>query len=118
MNPAPEADIDRLVAQSQIAGKYSNVIDRESAYEILKARAEGGQVGEGESDGASANVGTEKPEAGGAAGAKAKPAKDEPGFVEKIASNSAVKSFFRSAGTVLGREITRSLFGTTRKRRR
>lgn len=118
MNPAPEADIDRLVAQSQIASKYSNVIDRESAYEVLKARAEGGQVGEGESDGASANVGTEKPKAGGAAGAKSKPAKEESGFVEKIASNSAVKSFFRSAGTVLGREITRSLFGTTRKRRR
>ena len=38
--------------------------------------------------------------------------KDEGGFFEK----PAVKSFIRSAGTVLGREITRSLFGTKRRR--
>ena len=118
MEPAPEAEIDRIIASSQIADQYSTVVDRESAYEILKARAEGGQVGQGESDGSPATVGTEQPGAGAAPAAKAKPAKEEPGFVEKIAGNSAVKSFFRSAGTVLGREITRSLFGTTRKRRR
>ena len=118
MEPAPEAEIDRIIASSQIADQYSTVVDRESAYEILKARAEGGQVGHGESDGSPAAVGTEQPGAGAAPAAKAKPAKEEPGLVEEIAGNSAVKSFFRSAGTVLGREITRSLFGTTRKRRR
>jgi hypothetical protein len=30
--------------------------------------------------------------------------------------NPAVKSFLRSAGTVLGREISRSLFGTRKRR--
>jgi DNA double-strand break repair helicase HerA and related ATPase len=37
--------------------------------------------------------------------------------VEQIAGNSAVKSMLRSVGTQIGREITRSLFGTARRRR-
>jgi hypothetical protein len=38
-------------------------------------------------------------------------------MVEEVVRSSAFKSFLRSAGTVLGREITRSLFGTARRRR-
>ncbi|WP_392543357.1 helicase HerA-like domain-containing protein [Oryzobacter telluris] len=40
----------------------------------------------------------------------------EPGMVESVVKSSAFKSMLRSAGTVLGREITRSIFGTTRRR--
>ena len=40
----------------------------------------------------------------------------EPSVVESVVKSSAFKSALRSAGTVLGREITRSLFGTSRKR--
>jgi hypothetical protein len=32
-----------------------------------------------------------------------------------VFDNPAVKSFLRSAGTVLGREVTRSLFGTRKR---
>ncbi|MGD9621421.1 MAG: helicase HerA-like domain-containing protein [Mycolicibacterium sp.] len=42
----------------------------------------------------------------------------EPGFLDKMMDNPAVKSAMRSAGTVIGREITRSIFGTGRRRRR
>jgi hypothetical protein len=35
-----------------------------------------------------------------------------------VVHSSAFKSFLRSAGTVLGREITRSVLGTATKRRR
>ena len=38
---------------------------------------------------------------------------DGGGFLD----NPAVRSMMRSAGTVLGREITRTLFGTARRRR-
>jgi DNA double-strand break repair helicase HerA and related ATPase len=41
---------------------------------------------------------------------------DEPGIFEKALGNSAVKSFLRSTAGALGREITRGLFGTRRKR--
>jgi hypothetical protein len=37
--------------------------------------------------------------------------------VAEVVQSSAFKSFLRSAGTVLGREITRSIFGTARRRR-
>ena len=36
-------------------------------------------------------------------------------MVEQVVKSSAFKSFLRSAGTVLGREITRSVLGTARK---
>ena len=37
-------------------------------------------------------------------------------MVESVVKSSAFRSALRSAGTVLGREITRSIFGTSRKR--
>ncbi|MGB3481963.1 MAG: helicase HerA-like domain-containing protein [Mycobacterium sp.] len=42
----------------------------------------------------------------------------EPGMLEKVMDSPAFKSAMRSAGTVIGREITRSIFGTGRRRRR
>ena len=39
----------------------------------------------------------------------------QPSMVEAVVKSSAFKSALRSAGTVLGREITRSIFGTSRK---
>ncbi len=38
--------------------------------------------------------------------------KAEPGMLEQMMDNPAFKSAMRSAGTVIGREITRSIFGT------
>ena len=42
--------------------------------------------------------------------------KPEPGALEKMMDNPAFKSAMRSAGTVIGREISRSIFGTGRRR--
>ncbi|MET0901083.1 MAG: helicase HerA-like domain-containing protein, partial [Mycobacterium sp.] len=42
----------------------------------------------------------------------------EPGLLDKMMENPAFTSAMRSAGTVIGREITRSIFGTGRRRRR
>ncbi len=38
--------------------------------------------------------------------------------VSEVVHSAAFTSFLRSAGTVLGRELTRRLFGTARRRRR
>ena len=43
--------------------------------------------------------------------------KAEPSVLEQMMDNPAFKSAMRSAGTVIGREITRSIFGTGRRRR-
>jgi hypothetical protein len=41
----------------------------------------------------------------------------EGGIVHEVLQSSAFKSFLRSAATAAGREITRSIFGTARRRR-
>ena len=41
----------------------------------------------------------------------------EPGMVQEVLESSAFKSFLRSAATVAGREITRSILGTGTRRR-
>ncbi|MDT5154921.1 MAG: double-strand break repair helicase HerA and related ATPase, partial [Mycobacterium sp.] len=46
------------------------------------------------------------------------PEPEGPGVVEEVLKSSAFKSFIRSAATVAGREITRSVFGTSTRRRR
>jgi DNA helicase HerA-like ATPase len=41
----------------------------------------------------------------------------QPTVIEQVAESGVFKSMLRSAGTVIGREITRSIFGTSRRRR-
>ena len=109
MDPSPQATVDAVIAASAIAPKYAAVLDRESAYELLTKRLEA----------------QTPPAAPAATPAAAAPAanpskreaapKAEPSIITQVTSNAAFKSLVRSAGTVLGREITRSLFGTRRR---
>ncbi|MCG7311274.1 helicase HerA-like domain-containing protein [Brachybacterium sp. ACRRE] len=129
MEPAPKEELEKIVAASPLA-PYTEVVDRESAYEILGRRdeqaAQAGAQGAGADgqdastapapttptgQGASAETSPKAGKHDGTQDGKKGGAKDE-GFM----GNPAVKSFIRSAGTVLGREITRSLFGTRRRR--
>ena len=43
--------------------------------------------------------------------------REERGAVQEVLASPAVRGFLRSAGTALGREITRGIFGTARRRR-
>ena len=43
-------------------------------------------------------------------------AREDKGVVEQVVGSTAFRSMLRSAGTVIGREISRSLFGTRRRR--
>jgi hypothetical protein len=107
MAPSDEATVRGVVAASSLSTKYAEVADRESAYEKLQARLE------------QAPTAAEEP----APQRQAEPAapkpraSKEPGVVEQVMRSSAFKSALRSAGTVIGREITRSIFGTARRRR-
>ncbi|MGZ3148020.1 helicase HerA-like domain-containing protein [Lentzea chajnantorensis] len=98
-------DAIRQEAQaSDLHGKYAETVDRESAYEQLMAKV--------------APPHQERaPEAPPPPPPPQRREEEEPGLVEKVLGNSAVKSFLRSAGSALAREITRGVFGTSRKRR-
>ncbi len=90
---------------SPLQAQYGQTIDRESAYEILnKTLAPPEQPA---------------PAPGAPAEVPPMPAPAQPqgpGMFEKMVESPAFKSAMRSAGTVLGREITRSIFGTGRRR--
>ncbi len=105
MAPSPEALLDRTIAASPLGAKYAAAADRESAYEKLAARV----------------LATAPPVAMPPTSPAPTPArrtataKEDPGLVEQVVKSSAFRSAMRSAGTVIGREITRSIFGTRRR---
>ena len=90
MDILTDAEIDGIVSKSKLAAKYSQVIDSQSAYEMLTAKLQ------------EAAAKTTQEET-----ATKKGAKEEPSTLEKIADNSIVKSMVRTAGNT----IVRSLLG-------
>ncbi|SED31763.1 hypothetical protein SAMN05216532_4178 [Streptomyces sp. 2231.1] len=96
MGPVDPAELDRAVRDSSLYGRYAQAVDRESAFERLRARP----------------APAEAP-----ASAPATAPKEEPSLVEQVVGSGMFKSLARSVGTQIGREITRSLFGTARRRR-
>jgi DNA helicase HerA-like ATPase len=102
LDPAQQTAI---VNGSVLQAKYGTPVDRESAYEKLAARV-APEPDEQE------QPREEKHGRGGAAAAGAG------GAVAGILASSAFRSFARSAASAAGREITRSLFGTAKRRRR
>ncbi|HMW96637.1 MAG TPA: DUF853 family protein, partial [Flavobacteriales bacterium] len=97
-------EIQGLVATSAIAKKYNEVIDRESAFEILEKRMKG-------EDGNDADEPQEEK--------RPKPGKEEKSTLEKLSENTMV----RQVGRTVANTLTRSLLGvlglrtTTRRRR-
>jgi DNA helicase HerA-like ATPase len=110
LDPAVQA---QAVQSSPLQPKYGVAIDRESAYEKLAAKLAPPPA----TDDPQPSTGPEpEPERherhGGNAGAVA-----AGGVIGAVLGSSAFKSFTRSAASALGREITRGMFGTARKRR-
>ena len=104
MAPSPPDVVARVIDGSPLTPKYATAIDRESAYEKLAARLAAAPAPEAAPAPAPAP--------------KAPPARrPEPSAMEKILANPTLKSFARSAGTALAREISRSIFGTARRSR-
>ncbi|WP_433599165.1 helicase HerA-like domain-containing protein [Nocardia sp. CA-135953] len=99
MDTIGEDQIKSRALSSALAAKYGQTIDRESAYEVMAAKATAAQ---------------QKPETAPAPG-RSKAAPEEESAAERIMKNPAVKSFLRSAATAAGREISRSIFGTRKR---
>ncbi|MVU76023.1 DUF853 family protein [Nocardia sp. ET3-3] len=87
--------------QSTLYGKYGATIDADSAYEILTEKL--------------AAAAQAQEEAPAKAPRSSKPAPAPESMAEQIVNNPAFKNFLRSAATVAGREISRSIFGTRKR---
>ena len=111
MAPSPDALIDATVANSPLRSTYAVASDRTSAFETLQAKAAPAAPAPQDAPAPKAPAPAPAPRS-----APARAPKEDPGIVESVVKSSAFKSMLRSAGTVLGREITRSIFGTARRR--
>jgi uncharacterized protein len=111
IGPINAAQRTALVQNSLVAGQYEKTIDRESAYEKLKARAEEAtsaaaqaeSAGKGIFGGVLDSIGL-----GGVGGSEAKPgARKREGILEATAKSAA-----RAIGSQLGRQIIRGVLGS------
>jgi DNA helicase HerA-like ATPase len=114
MAPAPADALAAAVAASPLAAEYGQALDRESAYERLAAKLAPAPTPTSAPTPTPPTRPATRPEP--APRPAPRPAgKDDPGLVREVVTSSAFKSFLRSAGTVLGREITRSVLGTAKR---
>ena len=109
MKPAPAEAVAAAVAGSALNAEYGKPLDRDSAYERLAAKLAPPPAPTAPAPGPAA------PAPAPSAPARGRAPKPEESMVQQVVKSSAFKSFLRSAGTVLGREITRSVLGTARK---
>ena len=89
MDVLTQSEIDSIVDHSKLASKYNQVVDPESAYEMLTAKLQE----------AAANPVV----------APGKAAKPEESTLEKVVNNTVVKSMMRTAGTTIVRSLLGSL---------
>jgi len=115
MAPSPDTVVQQVISSSSLKTKYAEMVDRESAYEKLRAQVLAAPASDIASDTAPAPA--PAPSGGSAPEPSGRQPKAEESMVQQVVTSSAFRSMLRSAGTVLGREITRSLFGTARRRR-
>jgi len=98
MGAVEEPERAAVVAASPLQGTYGTAIDRESAYERLTAK-----------------LAAPPPERAPSRRRRSEPQADE-SVVGAVLGSSAFRAFARSAASALGREITRGIFGTRRRR--
>lgn len=92
MDVLTDEEIQGLNSKSRLVAKYNQVIDNESAYEILTDKLE-------EAAKKTADEAVEEK----------KSMKDEPSTMEKVANNTIVKSMMRTAGNTIVRSLLGSL---------
>lgn len=104
------AEVQGLVAGSAMASKYNEVIDRESAFEMLEGRLKG--------EGAAPTDQAEEPPAP-RAGKPAKKAPEEKGTLEELSENPMVRQIGRTVANAAVRGLlgVLGLKATTRRRK-
>ncbi|MBM7820459.1 DNA helicase HerA-like ATPase [Cellulosimicrobium cellulans] len=134
MEPAPAAVLDGVVAASPGFARFGTAVDNESAFELLQVRVQEQAAARAAAEAAEVEAAAQEKAAKEAAQEAERAAKKEQAELEKMRaklerdaakprsgssgssrSSSPLDSFLRSAGTQLGRELTRTIFGTRRR---
>ncbi|KQX49355.1 MULTISPECIES: helicase HerA-like domain-containing protein [unclassified Streptomyces] len=117
MGPVDAAVLDAAVKASPLHGRYAEAVDRESAYEKLTAEQHAAESAALEAAAAAEAEKAAKAAEKESAKTGARAPKPEPSLAEQVVGSGMFTSLARSIGTQLGREISRSIFGTARRRR-
>jgi DNA helicase HerA-like ATPase len=129
MAPSDPALVSQTVAASSLQAKYGTALDRESAFEKLTAAQQAtaaaaaaaqAQAAQAKADADAAKAAETQAKAAAKAQADAereaaRRQREEPTVVEQAINSPFAKSMLRSMGTAIGRQITRSIFGTSRR---
>ncbi|WP_175008350.1 helicase HerA-like domain-containing protein [Cellulosimicrobium sp. TH-20] len=136
MDPAPASVLEGIVAASPATARYGTAVDAESAFELLQVRVQEQAAARAAAEAAEVEAAAQERAAKEAAKEAERAAKKEQAELEKMRaklereaatgrppssgssrsrSSSPLDSFLRSAGTQLGRELTRTIFGTRRR---
>ncbi|MEV4944587.1 helicase HerA-like domain-containing protein [Streptomyces sp. NPDC053755] len=118
MGPVAGSAVEAAVKGSALYGRYAEAVDRESAYERLTAADRVEASGERAPEPAEPAEPAEPSEPSGSSGSGSGAPAEDRSLAEQVVGSGVFTSLARSIGTQLGREISRSLFGTARRRRR
>jgi DNA helicase HerA-like ATPase len=116
MEPAPRSVMDALVTASPGQAMYGTAVDRESAAELLQARTEREAAARAAAERDALAAGERRrAEAEAARAERARP-RTTSGGSRSRSTRDPLQAILTTAGTTLAREITRSIFGTRRRR--
>jgi DNA helicase HerA-like ATPase len=101
IGPISEQERSEVRSRSPVGSRYDQTLNRESAQEVLQARAE-------QRARAAEQEAGKNPESG-------RPAPTQRRSNRQTPTEAAIKSFLRSASTTLGREIMRGILGVIKK---
>jgi hypothetical protein len=106
LGPVTPAERKEIIAASPVAGHYEKAVDRESAYEVLKGRAEAAQKA------ASQTATSQQPAGDGLLGDLLGGSTGPRGGRREGVVEAMAKSAARSIGTQIGRQIIRGVLGS------
>ncbi|MFF5447341.1 helicase HerA-like domain-containing protein [Streptomyces sp. NPDC012888] len=118
MAPIEPAALEGAVRASPLYPRYAEAVDRESAYERIgaeQAAAEAAATAAAQAE-AEGQTQTQTQAQGQGQAPRGAAPEPEPSLTQQVLGSGLFRSLARSVGTQLGREISRSLFGTTRRR--
>jgi DNA helicase HerA-like ATPase len=129
MDPAPASVLDGIVAASPGNARYGTAVDSESAFELLQVRVQEQAAARAAAEAAEEAERAARKEQAELEKMRAKLERDAArtgsgsrsasgtgsGSSSRSRASSPLDSFLRSAGTQLGRELTRTIFGTRRR---
>jgi hypothetical protein len=110
LGPITSAERAAVLRTSPVAGRYDKTLDRDSAYEVLAARAAKSDQASDDANDAEADSGSRLPDFGAPKSNRGGRRSNRQSVAE-----AAVKSVVRSVGSSLGRALVRGILGSLKR---